>query len=382
MRVYLRVRKGQLSKENAEKGKLRKNSLLLMYHDSTANKREYEWLKLYVYDKPKTELQKTHNKETWQLAEAIKAQRVLDIQSRQHGFVSSVRGKVGLLTYFKSLVDKKFDMGAGNHGNWLSAYKHLKAYCKGVDIHIDKVDERFLEGFREYLLSNRDWIKSKQQKLHQNTALSYFNKVRTAMKEAFMNKMIKENPCLRVKCIKEKETHRQYLTFEELQLLANTECKDPLMKKAFLFSALTGLRFSDVKNCKWGNIKFENANGWTLYYTQKKTNHTEVLPIGDAAIKILGERRGNDDLVFEGLIYSAYKNRLIADWIEAAGIDKHIRFHNARHTHATLLLTMNVDLFTISKMLGHRHIKTTTIYAKVVDKKKIEAAAKMPMLDL
>lgn len=382
MRVYLRARKGQLSEENASKGKLRKDSLFLMYHDSDTKKREYEWLQLYVYDKPKMELQKAHNKETWQLAEAIKAQRVLDLQSRQHGFVSSARGKVGLLTYFKSLVDKKFDLGAGNHGNWLSAYKHLKSYSKGTDIPIDKVDEAFLEGFKEYLLKNRAGIRSKQQKLHQNTALSYFNKLRTAMKEAFMNKMIKENPCLRVKCIKEKETHRQYLTFEELQQLANTECKCPLTKKAFLFSALSGLRFSDVKNCKWGNIKFESTNGWTLYYTQKKTNHTEVLPIGESAIKILGVRKGNDDLVFDGLIYSAYKNKQIADWIESAGIDKHIRFHNARHTYATLLLTMNTDIFTVSKMLGHRNLKTTQIYAKVVDKKKIEAAAKMPSLNL
>jgi site-specific recombinase XerD len=78
--------------------------------------------------------------------------------------------------------------------------------------------------------------------------------------------------------------------------------------------------------------------------------------------------------VFEGLKYSAYVNLHFQKWILKAGITKYITFHSMRHTNATLLLSNGVDLYTVSKMLGHRDIATTQIYAKVIDKTKREAA--------
>lgn len=104
--------------------------------------------------------------------------------------------------------------------------------------------------------------------------------------------------------------------------------------------------------------------------------------MSEQAIKLLGERKKDDNLVFDNLIYSAYHNKILHKWVEEAGIDKHITFHSARHTFATLQLTMNTDIYTVSKLLGHRHVKTTEIYAKVIDKKKINAVANMPNLSL
>ena len=325
MKIYLRIRKGQLSKENADKGKLRKDSFYLMYHDSRNSKREYEFLKLFIYDKPKTENENQHNKETKQLAETIRSQKVLDIQSRQHGFISSVRGKIGFLTYFKTLVDKRFDSD-GNYGNWESAYLHLTNFCKRVDIQIDQIDDLFLERFKEYLLTQKISLKCQNSKIAQNSALSYFNKVKAALKEAFNTKIIKENPCVGVKNIKEKETHRQFLTLEELQLLVKADCKCALTKRAFIFSALTGLRFSDVQGLKWKNIRHDIAHGYSLSYTQKKTKSTETLPICEQAIKLIGEQKTNEDSVFDGLEYIAYKNKLISKWGNDAGIGGRVFF--------------------------------------------------------
>src|SRR5690606_31404156 len=117
MKIYLKVRKGLLSKLSIEKGKVRMNSLFLMYNDSEMKQRHYEFLRLYVYDKPRNYLEKEHNKETMLLAESIRAQRVLEYQSRKHGFVSSVSGKVGFLEYFKQLVEKKQEVN-GTYGSW------------------------------------------------------------------------------------------------------------------------------------------------------------------------------------------------------------------------------------------------------------------------
>lgn len=372
-------RKGQTSKKSLEKGKPQMNSLFLTYHDVEVKKREYEFLKLYVFDKPKNEIEKEHNKETMLLAEAIRAQKVLDYQSKKHGFVSAVGGKIGFLDYFKQLVDNKSD-SKGTWGAWFSTYKHLKGFCKGKDIQLSKVDDVFLENFKIYLLTAK--IASRSERLSQNTALAYFNKVRTALKEAYLNKLIAENPVNRVKGIKEKQTNRQYLTIEELKKLANTQCHYPILKKAFMFSALTGLRFSDIKALKWKNITFDNENGYILKFTQQKTKAMENLPINEQAIKVIGNLKNEDTYVFEDLIYSAYHNIVLRRWIEDAGINKYITFHCARHTFATLQLTMDTDIYTVSKLLGHRHLKTTEIYAKVIDKKKINAVANMPNLNI
>ncbi len=379
MKIYLSVRKGQQSKKNAEKGKPKMNSLFLMYHDEENKKRNYEFLRLYLYDKPKNFLEKEHNKETQLLAESIRAQKILDLQSRKHGFVSSVSGKIGFLEYFKQMVDTKCEMN-GTWGVWLCTYKHLNTFCKGKDIQLSKVDDFFLENFKIYLLTNK--ISSHGGKLSQNSALSYFNKIRTALKEAYQTKMIVENPINRVKGIKEKETNRQYLVLEEIQTLVKTECDYPIMKNAFIFSCLTGLRFSDIKALKWKNISFDNQNGYQIKFIQQKTKGVENLPISEQAVKILGERKNDSDFIFENLIYSAYHNKILHKWISNAGIDKHITFHCARHSFATLQLTMNTDIYTVSKLLGHRHLKTTEIYAKVIDKKKIDAVANMPDLYL
>lgn len=258
MRIYLRINKGKLSAENEKKGKSRKNSLFLDYHPGKGQKRKAEFLKLYIYDKPKTNLEREHNKETMKLAENIRAKRLLDAQSTAHGFISNVKGNIGFLVYFKQLTDKRYDSN-GNHGNWLSTYRHLEDFMKGEDIPIENIDERFLESFKEYLHTCNTIKGSGVTKLHQNSIFSYFNKVRVALKEAYQSRMIKENPMLRVKPVKVKETHREYLTFEELQLLANTPCEMPLLKMAFLFSSLTGLRWSDVKALTWDNIKYSET---------------------------------------------------------------------------------------------------------------------------
>ena len=237
-----------------------------------------------------------------------------------------------------------------------------------------------MEGFKTYLLSESNAIKMKNGRLSQNTALSYFNKVRTALKDAYNNKVIKENPTLRVKSIRETETHREYLTFEELQSLANTECKSPLLKTAFIFSALTGLRYSDVKALKWKNIKHDISNGYSIIFTQQKTKGAENLPVGEQAIRLLGERRGEDDFVLDDLRYTSYYSDKLSNWVTDAGVTKHITFHCARHSFATLQLTMGTDIYTVSKLLGHKHLKTTEIYGQVINKKKIEAAERIPEL--
>ena len=98
------------------------------------------------------------------------------------------------------------------------------------------------------------------------------------------------------------------------------------------------------------------------------------MPISEQAFKLCGEPRQPEQLVFEGLPNPSWISRPLRAWIEKAGIQKHLSFHCFRHTFATLQLANGTDIYTVSKMLGHTNVKTTQVYAKVVDEKKNKAA--------
>ena len=131
----------------------------------------------------------------------------------------------------------------------------------------------------------------------------------------------------------------------------------------------------------WSEVR-EEDNSSRIIFKQKKTDGLEYLYISDQARELLGERTNESDRVFIGLKYGAHFNSEILRWCMRAGITKHITFHSARHTNAVLLLENGADIYTVSKRLGHREIRTTEIYAKIIDKKMKEAANIIPELKL
>ena len=203
--------------------------------------------------------------------------------------------------------------------------------------------------------------------------------MKAALKQAYKDGFLSNDLNTKIEPIKQVETRRNFLTIEELNSLVKTECNNPLMKKAALFSALTGLRFSDIKNLVWGELEYIEGNGYFIQFKQQKTKGVEVMPISEQAYNLLGEQKEPGDKVFDGLTYSAYENKHLYQWIGAAGITKDITFHCFRHTYATLQLSMGTDIYTVSKMLGHRELKTTQVYAKIIDQTKREAANKIKL---
>jgi integrase len=350
-------------------------------HPETGEPTRREFLKLYLFDKAKSPIDKQHNKETLQLAEQIRQKRENHLNKPEiyTGYELEQKrikelGEQNFIVYFKALADKR---KASNHDNWVSAYNYLETFTKG-NLKFADLKERFCNDFKEYLLTTKS-NKSSKSTLAQNSAVSYFNKLKAALKQAYKDGYLQNNLNAKIEPIKQAETRRNFLTIEELNSLAKIDCNNPLLKRAALFSALTGLRFSDIKNLVWGDIHYSVENGYSLQFTQQKTKGVEVLPISEQAYSLLGERKEPTDIVFEGLIYSAYQNKHLFQWIGAAGIAKNITFHCFRHTYATLQLSKGTDIYTVSKMLGHREVKTTQIYAKVIDQTKREAAEKIKL---
>jgi len=350
-------------------------------HPETGKPTRREFLGLYLFDKAKNPFDKQHNKETMQLAEQIRQKRENHINKPEiyTGYEKEQlrireQGEKPFVEYFRKLADKR---KASNHDNWASALNYLETFTNG-NLKFADLNEKFCNEFREYLLITKS-NKSNKTTLSQNSALSYFNKLKAALKQAYKDGYLLTDLNVKVKPIKAAETKREFLTIEELNSLVKTECQNPLLKRAAIFSALTGLRFCDIQKLVWDELEYIKDQGYFIKFKQQKTKGIEVLPISEQAYSLLGERKEANEQVFEGLKYSAYYNKHLYQWIGAAGITKDITFHCFRHTFATLQLSKGTDIYTVSKMLGHRDLKTTQVYAKVVDQTKREAAGKIKL---
>ncbi|GAA4440254.1 site-specific integrase [Ravibacter arvi] len=336
---------------------------------------------MYLFDKAKNPVDKQHNKETMLVAENIRQKRENQLNKPEvyTGFEKEqlkIRklGEENFVEYFKKLADKR---NSSNHDNWVSAYKYLVSFTNGR-LKFADLNERFCNEFKEYLLTTKS-NKSAKTTLAQNSAVSYFNKLKAALKQAYKDGYLSIDLNVRVAPIKLAETRREYLTIEELNRLIKTECNNPLLKRAALFSALTGLRFSDIQKMIWSELEYIIGQGHFLNFAQKKTKGVEVLPISEQAYNLLGQPGKPTEKVFAGLTYSAYENKHLYQWIGAAGITKEITFHCFRHTYATLQLANGTDIYTVSKLLGNRDLKTTQIYTKIVDEAKRKAVEKIKL---
>lgn len=343
-------------------------SLYLDYYHK--GKRQYEYLRLYLIAKPRTPDERAQNKKTQQLAETIRAKRQIEIQNGVFGVNDLERINSSFLAYFELLAEKRKDSD-GNYGNWRSALKHLKSFSK-AEVKFSDIDKQWLDDLKDYFVN--DARTKHTQKLSRNSCSSYFNKVRAALREATKDGYLLRNPADDIEGIKEAETKREFLTLEELQKAIDAHCEIKVIKDAFIFSALTGLRFSDIQKLTWNEIQYSEEIGYYIRFKQKKTKGQETLPVSEDAVKLLGERLSGNEPVFRDLTYSEYNNQKIREWMIRAGVDKYITFHCARHTYATLQLTLGTDIYTVSKLLGHKNLRTTEVYAKIIDEKKVAAA--------
>lgn len=322
-----------------------------------------------------------HNESTLQYATQIQQKRENSINKPEiyTGFEKEQlrikeRGDLNFVEYFKGVSEKHKNT---TDFTWIASYKYLEAFTGGR-LKFSDIDEKFCNDFRTYLTTAKG-LKNTNATMSANTIFCYFSRFKFALGQAkrdgFLNTDINAN----VKNTKQAETHRNYLSLEELNLLVKTECKVPILKRAALFSAMTGLRFSDVKKLAWGEIEYIEGNGHFIKFTQQKTKGIEMMPISEQAYNLLGEPKQPDKKVFDGLVYSNYSNLILTNWVLMAGITKSITFHCFRHTFATLQLSAGTDIYTVSKMLGHRDLKTTQIYANVIDKSKRDASNRISL---
>lgn len=283
------------------------------------------------------------------------------------------KGQTNFIDYFAKVADTRHKRSSKSIiVNWDRVYELLKIFANSKTLPFASIDLRLIESFKSFLKTAPQGG-GKSGTISQNTAATYFSIFKAALHQAFIDGYIDIDLAAKVKGIPEEESRREHLTIEELNILAATPCDYPMLKKAALFSALTGLRHCDIQKMTWKELSKEGDH-YRINFTQKKTKGVEYMPISEQAYLICGEPAEPEKLVFEGLQDPSWINRPVKRWVEAAGIKKHITFHCFRHSFATNQLTEGTDIYTVSKMLGHTNVRTTQIYTKVVDVKKEKAA--------
>lgn len=376
--------------DSKEPIKLRRRKLptgnISLYLDIYLNgRRTYEYLKMYLVPE-ETRADKEKNRETLKLADAVRAKRVVELRNGQYGFQNPSTPSLRFFDYYRAMCEKRLGTESrGNWGNWYSCLHHLKKYEKRENITFADITPEWVQGFKDYLENEavawgHDFRKRiKDKPLARNSKLSYFNKLRACLNQAIEEGVILTNPMRGIEGFKPEEGTRMYLTLDEVRTLAQTECEYPQIKAAFLFSCLTGLRRSDVLRLTWGDIH-RQGEFTRIIFKQKKTSGQEYLDISPQAADLMGKRGLPHEHVFTDIHSPTCTNNTLKLWVARAGINKTITFHCARHTFATLMLDIGTDIYTVSKLLGHRDLSTTQIYAKVMDKNKQAAVASIPTI--
>lgn len=336
----------------------------------TDRKRRYEFLKLFLVPEISQEA-KERNANTLKAANAIKAQRILDITNKKPVTVLSDKARMPLIEW----LDEYADFGQKRGCSSFKERIHPVSVCLKVynpRIKLCEVDKEFLQGFIEYLGTRKTRMTKKP--LAKKTISNYCGYIHAALNYAVDLEILADNPLQSFDwaSIQGSRAKREYLTIEEVQSLIDTPCRSPRVKTVFLFSCFCGLRYSDVKGLRWKDVIEENGKKH-IELRQQKTGSVIYLPLSQQAQKFMPEVKGNpEDAVFDIPTLSDC-DHVLKTWTAKAGITKRVSYHCSRHAFATMSLTMGADLYTTSQLLGHSDVETTQVYAKIIDKKKVDA---------
>lgn len=350
-----------------------------LYLDIYVNgKRSYEFLKMYLLPEINNKIRE-QNRATLAAAEAIKSRKIIEITNSRGG-IKRAEGwqKLLLSDWLDIYVDKKISTEQKNATNVKSIVKTIKPFVGKT--RMGDIDKAWVLRFIDWIQNTyktRTSDDNAGKALSQGTARLYAVTLSAALNAAVRADKLGKNPFILLSAderIKKPISQRQFLTVEEVKKLIATDCRIDIVKRAYLFSCYTSLRISDVRALKWKNVVC-NEGRYLLAFVMKKTSVPNYTPLSAKALEWMPERgeSADDELVFKDLPSKITIRLVLNEWSKAAGIDKHVTYHTSRHTFGTMMLTAGADLYTTSKLMGHADVRTTQIYAKIIDSKKIEA---------
>ena len=276
--------------------------------------------------------------------------------------------RISLMEYISRHVERK-SVKESTKGSYRLMQKHLGRYG---DTTLDKVTTPYLEEFIRYM---------EGENLSAGTVRLFFQKLSCVLHEAYREGLFDERVLQRVQRPRRPREKKGFLTEAELRRMVHCRRrgKSDKVETMFLFSCLTGLRFSDVCALRWRDVR-RNGKHLQLEFRQRKTGTVESLPLCEGAEALLKSRERKGEYVF-GAVSNQSANGVVRRWSRRAGVKKAVTYHTSRHTFCVLLVTRDVPIFTIQQLMCHSDIGTTEVYTDILSRTKSKAVRRLPLLE-
>ena len=345
------------------------------------NKREF--LKLYLWQAPRTPIERQQNKETLELAKKVRFERGQELLESMEGYRLKKERDINFFDYFKSYIDKytkkdirMVEIALKRFIDFLNDTPEYKKYA--TSIKPEHITKDMVAAFTEYL----------QGRSRGEGAKSIYARFKKVIKYAIEHDVMIKNPCTGISIkVDGQQLRKEVLSPEEIKQLIATHYmhENPNIRRAFIFCLYCGLRFCDVKDLTFANVDFSNK---LLKFEQSKTkghsaNSGVIIPLNDDLLRFIGEpQRGQnkDSLIFPLPCYEMCLKAL-KRWVKHAGIDKHISWHCARHSFAVNILNKGANIKTVASLLGHSGLQHTEKYTRAIDSLKRDAINSLPKLE-
>ncbi len=346
--------------------------------------RKREFLKLYLWQAPRTPLERQQNKETIELAKKIRFERGQELLESIEGYRLKKERDINFLDYFQAYIDKytkkdirMVEIALKRFIDFLNDTPEYNKYAKRIKP--EQITRDMVEAFAEYL----------QGRSVGEGAKSIYARFKKVIKYAIEHDVMIKNPCTGITIkVDDQQLRKEVLSPEEIQQLIAThdERQNPNIRRAFIFCLYCGLRYCDVKDLTFANVDFSNR---LLKFEQNKTKgHSAssgvVIPLNDGILKLIGKPSSPDkrgEVIFPLPSYEMCLKAL-RRWVKRAGISKHISWHCARHSFAVNILNNGANIKTVASLLGHSSLQHTEKYTRAIDKLKEDAINSLPELKL
>jgi len=289
----------------------------------------------------------------------IRNNRESDLQHNSEGLIAPFRKKTNFIDYCEAYQNsyQKKDIRMIK-----AAISEFKSFTNQNYLTPALIDEAKVKGYRDYLIN----------KFHGETPNSVFARFKKILNAATEEGLFIKNPAQKITCKIPEGIPKEILTPDEIIKLSKTECGNTQIKRAFLLSLNTGLRFVDITDLKYKHI----TNG-LIKKPQQKTGREVSIDLNNTAINLIGKMGQPDEFIFNLPSFNGCIKTL-RNWAKKAGINKKITWHSARHSFATILLMNKTDIKTVGSLLGHSKIEHTQKYTHIVNELKAQAVKSLP----
>lgn len=236
--------------------------------------------------------------------------------------------------------------------NYDMALKYLERFSGGREIPMKSINQSWVQSFQKFLMTTSSF--KNEKKLGIASARQYYYIITSMIRVGIDSSYIQADALKGCEFVNAVKPSIEPLSLEQLQGLAQSECDSLPLKRAFIFSALTGLAWKDVSSLTWDQIEKEE-NG---FMSIKLEESTRIVPLNQQAVKLLGEERHANEKVFT-VKWNSYLYIYLNKWAIRAGIFTNIKFETARVTFAHMLQKQGVPIELISDLMGHKNIKST-----------------------